>query len=331
MTNALYMLPNVDQIVLLRGGVVEAVGTYDGLMADTPVFSDLIANYYSTTLGGNGGDGGEGAEKTQKGVNTIGDSSDLLMVEDDEKFLEAGLVPDETRAMLGRTFSVTSGLTLFSTRERHNSIASSPSMLLLQHLQNQKNGVKNAAPSAYDELKAKSKLVEAEKVESGQVTFAVYRKFFASLGFSWSAAILFFYFMMVVSSYGANFWLSHWTDSQDDSILTGNQTESEEVEQYEKQTKKNLLIYFLIGATQFLFVICGWLSIIRGTIRASTNLHAALISSIVHAPMWFFDTTPLGRIVNRFSKDIDVLDTAMAMLIRYVLKVFYYHKLETIF
>ncbi len=306
------MLPHVDQIVLLKNGHVEAVGTYEALMADTPVFSDLIANYHSNSANLDpqklsNSEGGDHHEEGIGGGDT--DQHQMMMVEEDEHFLEAGVVPDETRAMLGRTFSITSGLTLFSTRERHNSVGSSPSMLLAQQQQGQTKHTKTLT-SAYEELKAKSKLVEAEKMESGTVTFAVYRKFFASLGFTWSAAIVFLYFMMVVSSYGANFWLSHWTDTMADQVPGSTE--------YEKDTRLNLLFYFLIGATQFLFVICGWLSIIRGTIRASTNLHAALISSIVHAPMWFFDTTPLGRIVNRFSKDIDVLDTAMAMLIRWV-------------
>ena len=46
-----------------------------------------------------------------------------------------------------------------------------------------------------------------------------------------------------------------------------------------------------------------------GALRASTYLHAELLLSCLRAPMMFYDTTPLGRIVNRFSKDIDVIDT----------------------
>jgi ATP-binding cassette subfamily C (CFTR/MRP) protein 1 len=45
-----------------------------------------------------------------------------------------------------------------------------------------------------------------------------------------------------------------------------------------------------------------------GAIRAAKNLHARLLYNILRLPLAFFDTTPLGRIVNRFSRDTDMID-----------------------
>ena len=38
------------------------------------------------------------------------------------------------------------------------------------------------------------------------------------------------------------------------------------------------------------------------------NLHNRMLSAVLHSPMSFFDTTPLGRIVNRFAKDMYTVD-----------------------
>ena len=51
------------------------------------------------------------------------------------------------------------------------------------------------------------------------------------------------------------------------------------------------------------------LTVAFGSMVASRNLHTGLLTQVMRCPMSFFDTTPLGRIVNRFSKDIDILDT----------------------
>ena len=39
-----------------------------------------------------------------------------------------------------------------------------------------------------------------------------------------------------------------------------------------------------------------------GTLNAASVLHGTMLTRILRSPMAFFDTTPLGRILNRFSK-----------------------------
>lgn len=45
--------------------------------------------------------------------------------------------------------------------------------------------------------------------------------------------------------------------------------------------------------------------------RAARILHALLLEKVFRAPLQFFETTPVGRILSRFSKDVDVLDTSL--------------------
>ena len=44
---------------------------------------------------------------------------------------------------------------------------------------------------------------------------------------------------------------------------------------------------------------------------AGRKLHWIILMGVLHAPMSFFDTTPVGRIINRFAKEIDSVDTAL--------------------
>ena len=47
-------------------------------------------------------------------------------------------------------------------------------------------------------------------------------------------------------------------------------------------------------------------------VRSSFRLHRNVLRSVLAAPMSFFDTTPTGRILSRFSKDIHTVDHELA-------------------
>lgn len=54
-------------------------------------------------------------------------------------------------------------------------------------------------------------------------------------------------------------------------------------------------------------------------IRTARNLHHDMLVNILRSPMTFFDTTPTGRILNRFSKDIDTVDSMLTALFNMLL------------
>ena len=49
-------------------------------------------------------------------------------------------------------------------------------------------------------------------------------------------------------------------------------------------------------------VLFGAFSLAIGSLKASKTLHDGMLRNVLRSPMSFFDTTPLGRILNRFSK-----------------------------
>lgn len=64
------------------------------------------------------------------------------------------------------------------------------------------------------------------------------------------------------------------------------------------------------------FILISALVLAFGQNQASRRQHEGMLRRIMRAPMSFFDTTPLGRIVNRFSRDVDVVDSMIPMNFR---------------
>ena len=75
-------------------------------------------------------------------------------------------------------------------------------------------------------------------------------------------------------------------------------------------------VYGALGISQALFVLFGSFSLAIGGILASRILHNNMLANILRSPMSFFDTTPLGRILNRFSKDVYLIDEVVPRSIR---------------
>ena len=71
-------------------------------------------------------------------------------------------------------------------------------------------------------------------------------------------------------------------------------------------------IYGVLGLA-YLTVVMGREGVLfLGSLRASRRIHRRLMESVAHAKFRFFDTTPLGQIMNRFSKDIEAVDQEIA-------------------
>ena len=75
-----------------------------------------------------------------------------------------------------------------------------------------------------------------------------------------------------------------------------------------QRQSQDLSIYgYLVGAA-FLLLIIRSATVMNALITSSMNLHNLMLSAVVKAPVLFFDTNPVGRVLNRFSRDINIME-----------------------
>nr|XP_040235088.1 multidrug resistance-associated protein 1 isoform X10 [Anopheles coluzzii] len=150
---------------------------------------------------------------------------------------------------------------------------------------------------------AKTKLIETEKSETGSVKWEVYKHYLKSIGLTLSVATVILNMIFQGFSIGSNLWLSRW--STDDTA--GNDTSRRDM---------YLGVYGAFGAGQVLSLYLSVLTLVMGSIQATLILHRRLLEGILRSGMTFFDTTPRGRIIARFSNDINTLDYSLPMNIK---------------
>ncbi|KAG9390419.1 ABC transporter [Carpediemonas membranifera] len=80
-----------------------------------------------------------------------------------------------------------------------------------------------------------------------------------------------------------------------------------------------LLGIFIIGSVMVVGNTTRSVTLFSATIRVSSHLHKTLVKRVMSAPMSFFETVPVGRIVNRFSTDIGLVDLSLQLNLTFFL------------
>ncbi|KAI5098386.1 multidrug resistance-associated protein 5 isoform X1, partial [Silurus meridionalis] len=157
-------------------------------------------------------------------------------------------------------------------------------------------------------------LMQAEEHGKGSVPCAVYRVYIQALG-GWPVflfVLVLFVFNMGSTAF-SNWWLSYWIKqgSGNTTVFVGNNSVVSDSMKDNPLMHYYAAVYTMSMGIMLLLKLLRGIIFVKGTLRASSRLHEALLQKILRSPMKFFDTTPAARILNRFSKDMDEVDTRL--------------------
>ncbi|XP_035772304.1 multidrug resistance-associated protein 5 [Neolamprologus brichardi] len=169
-----------------------------------------------------------------------------------------------------------------------------------------------------------------EEQQYGAVVWPVFQVYMSACGGSASCLLIVALFVLNVgSSAFCHWWLSYWINqgSGNTTVTLGNSSAVSISMRDNPMMQQYAAIYASSMGVMLLFKLIRGVAFVKGTLRASSKLHDELFHKILRCPMKLFDTTPTGRLLNRFSKDMDEVDTRLPfqaeMFIQNVILVFF--------
>lgn len=127
-------------------------------------------------------------------------------------------------------------------------------------------------------------LIKQEEKEIGDTGFKPYVQYLnQNKGFLYFTMASLFQIMFVAGQISQNFWMAANVQNPHVSRL------------------QLIIVYLVIGFGSLFFLLFRSLFIVVLCIQSSKSLFSQLLNSLFHAPMSFYDSTPLGRILSRVS------------------------------
>ncbi|QLL30214.1 hypothetical protein HG536_0A00310 [Torulaspora globosa] len=154
------------------------------------------------------------------------------------------------------------------------------------------------------EVEVSGRLTSKEERAVNSLKLNVYKKYIEAAVGKWGfLAIPGYLFLVVATTFCSLFssvWLSYWTEQK-----FANRSAS---------FYMGLYSFFVFGG--FLFMTGQFTMLCYMGVRASKRLNLQAVGRILHTSMAYLDTTPIGRILNRFTKDTDSLDNELMESLR---------------
>jgi len=151
-------------------------------------------------------------------------------------------------------------------------------------------------------------LVKAENRAVGSVKLAVYGTYLTAWG-----PYFIYPFLAVLSTLldrglqsGQTFWLAIWSNDVVEAEIVAASGGTFDINAW-----RYVLVYSAFGLASVVFTAIRSVFIVFGSNNASRNLGNTLLEHVIRLPMSFFDSNPLGRLLNRFTADIDAIDTGL--------------------
>ncbi|XP_052505903.1 ATP-binding cassette sub-family C member 4-like [Budorcas taxicolor] len=188
-----------------------------------------------------------------------------------------------------------------------------------QSLQSHRPSLKDAAPEDQDTENIQVTLPLEDQLE-GKVEFKTYASYFTA-GAPWPVII--FLILVNIAAQVAyvlqDWWLLNWANVQSGLYLGTYVEEAADV---------MFVLYWFLGVysgltvSTILFGITRSLLLFYVLANASQTLHNKMLESILRAPVLFFNRNSIGRILNRFSKDIGHMDDLLPQIFQDFIQTF---------
>ncbi|EDQ86995.1 uncharacterized protein MONBRDRAFT_10377, partial [Monosiga brevicollis MX1] len=275
-THQLQHLSRCDRVLFLHGGRVH-MGTYRQLMNTNRDFASLVEHHMRQVTDSDG-QANHGSRNARHGTVTTETSDFTINLQDEpvaRRRESLGVSPAHHR---GSRHSV-------HDLDHEERLRPDPNLRL------------------GDPESLGTKLLQEEDTGRGSVGGRTVADYFRAAGGIWLFSfIIFLFFVAMFARTFSDYYLSYWIRRGDGTSTTGSVADNPHLDTY-------ALVFGMTVAALLVFQVVRGYMYCRQTIRAASAMHGSLFRAVVCAPMSFFDTTPTGRLLNRFSKDMDEVDT----------------------